>query len=118
MLWQPYPQEGGTHLHKLQAWLDRVVATAPQAGLAKQSRQQAIDALHAMHHAWNVPARPGDAAEPPRKGDRAWLASAWDQYCAALPALAALHSRFATDLASQSDLATRLIEFIDAPARC
>lgn len=80
-VWQPYLQSESAHHFKLAAFLERLGA-GPQAG--------------AMMRAWSGAGETGPA---------------WRAFDAALPAFEAACRAWSGQLAAQSDLATRLVEF-------
>lgn len=84
-VWQPYPQTGQTHQIKLAAFLDRLESIAGQA-----------PGIRRMMSAWS-----GDAP----------LAPVWEDYLRQLGPIGAVHARWTDHLASQPDLAERLVEF-------
>ena len=86
-VWQPYPQDAGTRLAKLDAFLGRMTEIAGP-----------MDEAARMMHAWCGP-------------DTAELAAAWAGFEAALPRLEEACGRWASHLGSQRDLADRLVEF-------
>jgi uncharacterized repeat protein (TIGR03837 family) len=90
-VWQLYVQDDGAHRAKLDAFLDRFLAGAPA------SLQTAVRSTSAC---WN------DVAEgslAPLSGDPA-LHAAWSAQCL----------RWRDALGAQTDLATRLIAFVEA----
>jgi len=90
LVWQPYRQQDRLHDAKLEAFLARYLAAAPEPAAA---------ALAAFARAFN--------AEDP-----ASVAGAWPGLRAALPDLDRHARDWAAALARQSDLATRLVQFI------
>jgi uncharacterized repeat protein (TIGR03837 family) len=86
-VWQPYRQEGGTHLVKLEAFLARLSGAGPRA---------ASGPVAALMRAWS-----GD-------GD---LGTAWRAYRDAFDAVRDLHREWTARLARRPDLATSLVEF-------
>lgn len=80
-VWQPYPQEHGTHLVKLRAFL---------------ARMRADSDVESMMRAWAQ-----DGAIVP----------AWSSYSARLPQLASHYCDWTARLAAQPDLASRLVKF-------
>lgn len=80
-VWQPYPQEHGTHLVKLRAFL---------------ARMHADSEVESMMRAWAQ-----DGAIVP----------AWSSYSARLPRLASHYRDWSARLAAQPDLASRLVKF-------
>ena len=87
MVWQPYPQEEGVHLHKLDAFLDRYCA-----GLDNLAAQ----AVQAQWRAWS-------------RGEG--VAEAWPTFRAQWGALQPHAARWAEDLFKAGDLASRLVQF-------
>lgn len=87
MLWHIYPTDDNAHLGKLDAWLDRYCA-----GLATEAANAMREANHALV-----------------RGNRDPLA--YVAFARALPALTAHALRWREALASQTDLATRLLGF-------
>ncbi len=90
-VWQPYVQDDGAHAAKLAAFLERFLAGAPSALAA---------ALRSLFARWNGT---GDGTLAPPLSDPA-LRAAWLAQCA----------RWRESLASQEDLATRLLRFVEA----
>lgn len=89
MVWQPYRQDAGAHLAKLQAFLDRQNAFLP-----------------------------GPAGEALLRWSRAWsgqgsLREAWAQYVKFEKNFSLGAQRWAESLAKQPDLATQLVEFAE-----
>lgn len=91
-VWQPYPQEGGAQVVKLEAFLARY---APDASDAAQR------ALRELSAAFN-------------REDGLRAALAWPAFRAALPALAGHARRWSATLAELPDLATGLVAFARA----
>lgn len=92
MLWHIYPQDGGAHLNKLDAFLDRHTE-----GLAAEVATR----LRALHRGWNsMTAVPVDD---------------WHALLGELPLLASHARQRAVALASQDDLATQLVMFNQPP---
>lgn len=87
MVWQPYPQAEGTHLHKLEAFLGRYCA-----GLEDSAAQ----ALSLLWWAWS------------RGGG---MAAAWPAFWAQRAALARHAETWAAALRNRGDLAARLVQF-------
>jgi uncharacterized repeat protein (TIGR03837 family) len=90
-IWQPYPQPGGTHLDKLDAFLERFAATADTPALAS-----AASAVAAMMRAWS-----GD-------GDPAL---AWQVLERSGPPVDRVFGLWVGSLLSQRDLAERLVSW-------
>jgi len=93
VVWQIYPQDEGAHWPKLDAFIDRYTSAAPD-----DLRRALMD----LFHAWNG------------KGD---IASAWkacgDSFGApASPAWSNHAFKWADGLAQDSDLATRLLQYV------
>jgi len=91
-VWQPYPQVGGAHLGKLEAFLRRFAAGGGPADAAGAA---------AMMRAWS-----GDGRLP----------AAWAAFAGALVSgdgLAAVYRRWCDRLAGQRDLCTALLEFCE-----
>jgi uncharacterized repeat protein (TIGR03837 family) len=93
LLWQPYPQADDAQRVKLDAFLRRYAQGMP--------RDSAAD-FDAWHRAWNDPA--ADEASSPR---------IWDAFAAALPSLRDHAQQWTADLASQPDLAGRLVKMVE-----
>ena len=90
-VWQLYVQDDGAHLAKLDAFLDRFLAgTSPVLAQAVRS----------AFLRWNGV---GDASLAALGGDTA-LRAAWSSHCIG----------WRDGLAAQTDLATRLIAFVEA----
>ena len=89
--WQAYPQEGGTHLAKVEAFLERWLDGSPP---------DAASAVRAFHAALN-------------RGDGAALAAAWAAFDRAGAALAPLRRRWSERLATLPDLAGGLADYVD-----
>ena len=87
MVWQPYPQAEGTHLHKLAAFLDMYGQALPEAAAA---------AVRAFWTAWSL----GEG-----------MAEAWPHFWAQQVILARHAEAWAARLKSQGDLATKLVQF-------
>lgn len=87
MVWQPYPQEEGTHLHKLEAFLGRYCV-----GLA----DPAARAVTEMWGAWS-------------RGEG--LAEAWPAFLAQWSALERHAEIWMQTLVRQGDLASKLVQF-------
>ncbi|MDP3288646.1 MAG: elongation factor P maturation arginine rhamnosyltransferase EarP, partial [Methyloversatilis sp.] len=92
LLWHIYPQDGGAHLRKLDAFLERHAE-----GLAADAAAH----LHALHHGWN--------------SATAVLVDGWQAVLGDLPRLAAHARQWAAALAAQDDLATQLVMFNQPP---
>jgi len=90
--WHAYPQEGLAHLAKVNAFLDRSLASAPRG---------AADAVRAFTLALN-------------RGDGPALAAAWAPFDRARGALAAPAGRWADELASRVDLASGLVRWVES----
>ncbi len=84
-IWQIYPQEGGVHLEKLDAFLARYTDGWPVAASTR---------LHALWRAWNTP-----------EGD---IGAVWRAFWAAAPLWQDPVARWPEALSRQSDLASRL----------
>ena len=93
LVWQPYPQADDAHRVKLDAFLRRYAQRMPQDSAA---------AFDGWHRAWNDPA--ADDASPAR---------IWDAFAAALPSLRGHARRWTADIASQPDLAARLVKRVE-----
>jgi uncharacterized repeat protein (TIGR03837 family) len=89
MIWLPYQQSEETHLIKLNAFLDHYLAQA-DSSVAELLRQAML--------AWAL-------------GE--WRPALWSSLVAALPALASHAQAFKAQQSQQSDLATRLVSFIE-----
>lgn len=87
MVWQPYPQTESTHLAKLDAFLDRYSSRLSPAAAAS---------LRDFARGWST----GHVT-----------AEMWRVVLAEYPALLAHADAWASDLAAQNDLATRLVKF-------
>lgn len=98
-IWQPYPQDGEAHLGKLDAWIERAMASAPCA-------DQAV--LRALSHAWSGDGDPAAAwaAFTERLG---WDTAPGDARSASSGALADELGEFCDGLAAQPDLAARIM---------
>lgn len=90
-VWHVYPQDGDTHLAKMDAYLTR---------LELHCEPRARAAQRAFWYAWNT-------------GDAAATAEAWPAYRNAMPVAGAVARRFANDLAAQPDLAGGLVRFCE-----
>ena len=88
-VWHIYPQEDDAHRVKLDAFLDRYLADAPDDAAA---------ACRGFWHTWNA-------------GDALRVADGWVRFSAAMPALRAHDARWVARLAAQPDLASQLWEF-------
>jgi uncharacterized repeat protein (TIGR03837 family) len=93
LVWQPYPQASDAQRIKLDAFLKRYAHGMPQAGAT---------IFDAWHRAWNDPG-----------GDDASAARLWDSFAAALPVLRDHAARWTADLATQPDLAARLVRMVE-----
>jgi uncharacterized repeat protein (TIGR03837 family) len=91
-VWQPYFQDDGAHLAKLEAFLGRVRADAALP-----------DAAAALMRAW--------------AGGRGPIAQAWTGFEAELPAIARAQARWAAGLAARPDLGAALAAFCRARLR-
>lgn len=94
-VWHIYPQRGGAHWQKLDAFLDRYCV-----GL----ETDAETAVREMWRAWN--AEDVDA-----------IAAAWNSFIAHGLDLELHAQRWANDLARQDDLATNLVTFVEKSAK-
>jgi uncharacterized repeat protein (TIGR03837 family) len=92
LIWQPYRQQENTHLEKLAAFLNVYCA-----GLDTQD----VEAIHECHVAWCSNAFPHPL---------------WREYLANLPLLNAHAVTYANELASESDLASKLVIFCRNPS--
>ncbi|MCQ9378043.1 elongation factor P maturation arginine rhamnosyltransferase EarP [Methyloversatilis sp. XJ19-49] len=92
MLWHIYPQDGGAHLTKLDAFLDRHAEGLPA---------EVATRLRALHRGWN-----STAAVP---------VDDWHAVLGDLPLLASHARQRAASLASHDDLATQLVMFNQPP---
>lgn len=90
--WHAYPQEGLAHLAKVEAFLDRSLGSAPR---------EAADAMRAFTLALN-------------RGDGPALAGAWAPFDRARGALAASARHWADRLASRTDLAAGLVQWVES----
>ncbi|HEY1461044.1 MAG TPA: elongation factor P maturation arginine rhamnosyltransferase EarP [Casimicrobiaceae bacterium] len=90
MVWHAYVQAGGAHLAKLDAFLARYEQGLP-ADVSFVNRTFA--------GAWN-------------RDDGTAVAAAWPAMQASLPALSAHARQWASELGAQTDLATRLVRFV------
>jgi uncharacterized repeat protein (TIGR03837 family) len=88
LVWHAYPQAGGAHWPKLDAFVSRYASGLP-SGVAS--------ALGAFMRAWNGGSAPADA---------------WPAFARALPVLDAHATAWAASLAVMPDLATSLVEFV------
>lgn len=93
LLWQPYPQADDAQRVKLDAFLRRYARGMPNASAAD---------FGAWHRAWNDPAA-GDAS----------LARLWEAFAASLPSLRDHGRQWTADLATQPDLAARLVKMVE-----
>lgn len=89
-VWQIYPQEEGTHLPKLEAFLSRYV------------NQLADPSSHALREFWRAWNGVGD------------LAATWSAMAASMPALAQHAEQWGDTLAKQEDLAGQLVSFSES----
>lgn len=87
LIWQPYRQQEDTHLEKLAAFLNSY-----SEGLDRD----ALTALHESHVAWC---------------SKAFPQAVWRLYLETLPSLKSHAASFSADLASESDLASKLVIF-------
>lgn len=94
-VWHIYPQTEGAHWHKLNAFLDRYCV-----GLGSDT----VAAVREMWRAWNAE-------------DGLAIVAAWQDFMAHRIALACHAQRWADKLATQTDLATRLVTFIEKSAK-
>lgn len=90
--WHAYPQEGLAHLAKVEAFLERSLGSAPR---------EAAEAGREFTLALN-------------RGDGPALAAAWAPFDRARGALAAPAGRWADELASRTDLATGLVQWVES----
>jgi hypothetical protein len=93
LIWQPYPQPDDAHLPKLDAFLARYGAGMPQPSAAS---------FTALHRDWNDPAD-GTAS----------VAQTWDAFARDLPATGGHARRWTAELATQPDLAARLVRMVE-----
>jgi len=104
-VWQPYPQEGGTHRLKLAAFLARMrravtVADGSSPAIApteSTESTEAIEAIERMMRAWS-----GD-------GDPA---AAWCAFEARLASLPQVYRRWTDSLIDEPDLASKLARWL------
>jgi uncharacterized repeat protein (TIGR03837 family) len=90
LVWQPYRQEAGAHVPKLEAFLGRYCS-----GLAPA----AADALGAFWRCWN-------------DNNAAGCGNTWPSLRAMLPDLAVHAGRWAGNLANSGEMAAQLVEFV------
>ena len=100
-VWQPYPQDASTRRLKLDAFLARMLAEAPQLAPAAALMRTWCGA-GASAAALEVEAPQGTAGADA-------LADAWACFSAALPELGPACAHWSEHLAAQPDLATRLV---------
>ncbi len=93
-VWHIYPQEGGAHWTKLEAFLDRYCEDLPAAPEA---------ALRGLWTAWNAE-------------DAATIGGAWQAFTAELPALSQHARVWAEKMLQMPDLATNLVTFYRSKA--
>ena len=93
LIWQPYPQPDDAQLAKLDAFLARYGSGMPQAS---------ADSFNAFHRDWNDPVE-GNAS----------VARTWDAFAGELPATGGHAQRWTAELATQSDLAARLVRMVE-----
>lgn len=89
MVWQPYPQAEGTHLHKQEAFLDLYCVGLPEGTAA---------AIRAFWTAWS-------------RGEG--MAKAWPHFWSQQVGLARHAEAWASKLRNQGDLATKLVQFCE-----
>ncbi len=89
-VWHIYPQEEDTHLLKLDAFLERYIASLPE---------REAHAVRTFWHAWNTPERHAEAD--------------WQAFSAALPTLRRLGPRWAAEVMQPGDLAANLVGFCE-----
>jgi hypothetical protein len=87
MIWQPYRQQGNTHLEKLAAFLNIYSAAL---------ETEAATALQGCHASWSSDAFPEQV---------------WRDYLQHLSALNQHAAAFAENLTAESDLASKLVIF-------
>ena len=88
-VWQPYPQDAGAHLAKLDAFTDRYAAGLPPAAGA---------AVRRFWHAWN------------RHPDAVPVGAAWLEFARVRPDLSRHGSAWAAQLAALPELAAGLVK--------
>ncbi len=93
LIWQPYPQPDDAQLAKLDAFLGRYKSGMPQSSAA---------GFDAFHRDWNDPV---DGTVP--------VARTWAAFADELPAMAHHARRWTAELATQPDLASRLVRMIE-----
>jgi uncharacterized repeat protein (TIGR03837 family) len=93
LIWQPYPQPDDAQLAKLDAFLARYGSGMPQASAAS---------VDAFHRDWNDPVE-GNAS----------VARTWDALASELPAAGRHARRWTAELATQPDLAARLVRMVE-----
>jgi uncharacterized repeat protein (TIGR03837 family) len=94
-IWHIYPQAGGVHWQKLNAFLDRYCADL----------ESAVEvAIREMWRAWNAE-------------DANAIASAWKGFLAHRDDLEIHAGKWADQLARQTDLATHLVTFVEKSAK-
>lgn len=96
-IWHIYPQHDNAHLTKLQAWMDQI----EQQGTIASSWQLAMNA-------WNSNARSPCASSHALSGS-----VLWQSLMADLPLWTPQLANWSDDLTQQSDLATRLMHWIE-----
>ena len=94
LIWQPYRQPDDAQLDKLDAFLARYGSGMPQASAAS---------FNAFHRDWNDPVE-GNAS----------VARTWDAFAGELPATGRHARRWTAELATQPDLAARLVRTVEA----
>jgi uncharacterized repeat protein (TIGR03837 family) len=93
LIWQPYPQPDDAQLAKLDAFLERYESGTPQSSAA---------GFDAFHRDWNDPVD-GTAS----------VARTWDAFAAELIATGDHARQWAAKLATQPDLAARLVRMVE-----
>ncbi len=94
-VWQIYPQEGGAHWLKLNAFLDLYCADLESAAGA---------ALRELWRAWNA-------------ADSAHIGQAWDQFLRHRQRLSEHAQHWAQQLRQRPDLASQLVTFVEKTAK-
>ncbi|MEP6998384.1 MAG: elongation factor P maturation arginine rhamnosyltransferase EarP [Betaproteobacteria bacterium] len=97
--WQPYPQPDNAQQAKLEAFLQCYVRAMPQPSAAS---------FLAWHRAWNDAAAADASPDADASAARLWGALAGE-----LPRLAEHARRWTAELATQPDLAVRLVRMVD-----
>ena len=93
LIWQPYPQPDNAQLAKLEAFLERYASGMPEASAAS---------FNAFHRDWNDPGESG-----------ASVAQTWAPLARELPATSRHARQWTAELATQPDLAARLVRLVD-----